>query len=723
MPRRTAIAAFTIVLTTAGLAAPATYAAPTADTAERAEKPEQSHKGWTEADKAGFGTARNRKSRVWFTLQGGRVSEVFYPDLSTPSVRTLELTVSDGTTTDKQSTGMTTVVTRPDERSLRFTQVSTDDEGRYRITEEVVTDPARSAVVIHARLESLDGGQYELGVRYDPALGNGAEGDRPVRNKRALKAVDHESRVASALVASPTLTSVRSNTRGGDLRQMGRLAQGADGVTLSLGFGPSVQRATRTAQAARAEAWTETRDAYDAGWHDYLAGLKPVPASASSIQRQYLASALVLAAGEDKAHPGAFVASPSVPWVWGDEIKDLSDPSSAYHEVWSRDLYQIGTALYAMGDVAAAQRAVRWLFAKQQKKDGSFPQNSDTDGNEEWTELQLDQVTLPIALAHLVGQTDQKTYKGIKKAVRFLMRFRDEETGKRAPFSPQERWENQSGYSPATIAAQIDGLVTGAAIARQRGDTRRAGKWEKTADRWARKVKKWTVTSNGPLSDAPYFLRVTKDGKPNKGTTYAHRRRRPGPGRPAAGGRRELPRPGAVRHPLADRPRRRQQPRRRRPGPRRQHAERHVLAPLLLRRVRREAGRRPVGAHRRRLARDAGPGLAAACGRARGVRRRGRPERRAVPRQHGRRRQRLGHDRRAGLGRPGADRPALLPGRRGHPFRDAAAVVARGPGPAGLDDPERAPGRPAGSRGRPLPRLTSHPKSVQTGCLSRGPRR
>ena len=36
---------------------------------------------------------------------------------------------------------MTTVVTRPDERSLRFTQVSTDKDGHYRLTEEVVTDP------------------------------------------------------------------------------------------------------------------------------------------------------------------------------------------------------------------------------------------------------------------------------------------------------------------------------------------------------------------------------------------------------------------------------------------------------------------------------------------------------------------------------------------------------------------------------------------------------
>ena len=37
------------------------------------------------ADKQGFGTAHGgAESPVWFTLGGGRMTEVFYPDLSTP---------------------------------------------------------------------------------------------------------------------------------------------------------------------------------------------------------------------------------------------------------------------------------------------------------------------------------------------------------------------------------------------------------------------------------------------------------------------------------------------------------------------------------------------------------------------------------------------------------------------------------------------------------------
>ncbi len=228
----------------------------------------------------------------------------------------------------------------------------------------------------------------------------------------------------------------------------------------------------------------------------------------------------MLAAAEDKLHPGAFVASPSAPWVWGDNIDGLSKPSGAYHEVWSRDAYQFGTALWADGDKAAARRIVDWLFTKQQKADGSFPQNSDVTGKPVWTNLQLDEVALPIVLAQLTGKTDAATYAHVKKSADFLASYKDKDTGLAAPYSPQERWENQGGYSPNSIAAQINGLVCAAAIARANGDTASSTKWLALADEWASKVQGWTVTTNGPLSSQPYFLRLTKDGNPNAGTTY-----------------------------------------------------------------------------------------------------------------------------------------------------------------------------------------------------------
>ena len=96
----------------------------------------------------------------------------------------------------------------------------------------------------------------------------------------------------------------------------------------------------------------------------------------------------------------------------------------------------------------------------------------------------------------------------------FLVNYPD------APFTPQERWENQSGYSPATIAAEIAGLVSAARIARRDGDTVSAGKYLATADAWQKHVQGWTATTNGPYSPRPYYLRLTKDGDPNAATAY-----------------------------------------------------------------------------------------------------------------------------------------------------------------------------------------------------------
>jgi glucoamylase len=501
---------------------------------------------WVEADKSGFGTARARGSSVWFTLQDGRVSEVFYPDLSTPSVRSLELVVTDGRTFTDRESRMAVSTTRPDTRSLRFAQVG-GRAGRYRLTKQVVTDPRRDALVVRIGLTSLDGGRYRAYVVYDPALDNDGTDDSARNAGRTLVASDGS--VATALRSRPGLTGLTSSYAGragdpwralrrrhelghrrraagpGNVVQAARIGRlngrpGHTAATLVLGFGRHPSTAQRASRGALRAGFGTTARRYDTGWHRYLASLRPVPASAASVARQYRSSQLVLAAAEDKRHRGAIVASPSAPWVWGDEVPDLSSPSGAYHLVWARDSYEFGTALWAEGDKAAARRVVDWLFGVQQLPDGSFPQNSDVSGTPVWSSLQLDEVALPIVLAHLVGRTGKRTWPGVRKAARFLVRFRDPDTGRRAPFTPQERWENQSGYSPNSIAAQIAGLVSAADIARRNGHPAQARRWLRTADAWAARVKSWTVTTNGPLAASPYFLRLTKNGRPDTASPY-----------------------------------------------------------------------------------------------------------------------------------------------------------------------------------------------------------
>src|SRR3954466_1161750 len=109
---------------------------------------------WTPADKDGFGTSHSTRSKVWHTLEDGRLSEVFYPDLGTPAVRELQFVVADGRGhAEREHEATRHRVELLDSHSLSYRQVNTDRDGRYRIIKTYTTDPARSTVLIHVRFE------------------------------------------------------------------------------------------------------------------------------------------------------------------------------------------------------------------------------------------------------------------------------------------------------------------------------------------------------------------------------------------------------------------------------------------------------------------------------------------------------------------------------------------------------------------------------------------
>src|SRR5215469_15799125 len=67
------------------------------------------------------------------------------------------------------------------------------------------------------------------------------------------------------------------------------------------------------------------------------------------------------------------------------------------------------------------------------------------------------------------------------------------------PATPQERWEENSGYSPSTLASIITALVCAACWARERGDEQTARFMEEYADFLEAHVEIWTMTRNGTL--------------------------------------------------------------------------------------------------------------------------------------------------------------------------------------------------------------------------------
>ncbi len=534
-------------LTTAALAAvPTAKAVPSAAAAASTESSTagtESHPAvFRPADKQGYATAYDSRSKVWLTLENGMLTDVYYPNVSTPSVRSLQFVVTDGKTfTDIEGADMRHSVSLTDPRSLTYRQIDSAKSGKYRVVKTYVLDPSRSTLTVHVRFISLTGKPYQVYLDYLPAIDNQARHVTARSDGSTLIAKGVRS--ASALLTQPALvawTNEYEGPNGGlaQLQQHHQLVQhsavaqngvveqtaltavdgtkGSQTLRLSLGFGASPALARTNAAMTTKTPFRTVEKAYQKGWHSYLDGLKARPNDVLKTRherRLYDVSVMVLAAGEDKTHRGAFVASPSMPWVWRDPATNAPLPTGPYHLVWARDLYQIATALLLAGDEGAARRAEQFLFQQQQKPHGRFPQNSTADGTPYWTGKQLDEWSLPTVLAWQLGDTSTDTWQHVRRA--------EDAVIKRGPSSQQERWENQSGYSPATIAAGIAGLVCGASLARSNGDDAVAQRYLAVADRWQANLKRWTVTTNGPLSDQPYFLRLAKRGEPNQDIQYA----------------------------------------------------------------------------------------------------------------------------------------------------------------------------------------------------------
>jgi glucoamylase len=505
---------------------------------------------WESAGKDAVGTSLSLESKVWFTLRDGVMTEVYYPTLDVPNVQMLQLIIVGGKVeTESEDTIHHLEVLDP--RALSFRQINTAKSGYYTITKTYVTDPQRNTILIDIQFDSRTANNVY--VYYDPSLNSSGMHDSAWTEGDALLAVDGDK--ASALISSSGfayedepfrdvlkpedraqekeisngylgvsdgLTELKRNwnNRGftsylravdGNVVQVAALKgfKGSSGIkphcTLALGFGKTPKEALENARASLVKGFRRIQRESDAGWQRYVASLRHVR---RKYQTQFNMAAMVLKALEDKTYRGAMIASPSSPWGSG---PDANEPGgSGYHAVWARDLYQVATAFDEMGDKAAAQRALNYLFTIQQKPDGSFPQNSWLDGRPAGGGLQMDEVAYPLILAYQLGRNDNETWlKHVKPAADFIVR--------KGPSTPQERWEEEAGYSPSTIAAEIAGLVCAARIARLNRDGASAQTYLATADEWTRKVESWTATANGPYADGGYYIRISETGDPNDG--------------------------------------------------------------------------------------------------------------------------------------------------------------------------------------------------------------
>ncbi len=482
---------------------------------------------WPSAAKNGFGTANNVRSRVWFTLAQGVMTEVYYPTIDCPNTRMLQLILVSGDRKSiiREQLDTTHEMQVLNARSLSFRQINKSKDGAYIIEKTYTADPDRPTVLIQVVLKGSWKAPAHVYVYYDPSLNNSGMHDTARTKNDALVSIDGDKASALAITGgfeeitngyyetSDGLEQIRrvgtierayASATDGNVVQVARVKP-VDTFTLALAFGKTTDEALVNARASLSKGFVPVRRAYEAGWHRYVARL---PQVLPEYQKQFNMAAMVLKALEDKTYRGAMIASPSIPWGGG---PNANEPTvSGYHAVWSRDLYQVATAFHAIGDRDTANRALDYLFEVQQKPDGSFPQNSWVDGRPIGGGVQMDQVAFPLILAHQFGRTDRNTWlKHIKPAADYLIAH--------GPGTGQDRWEEKSGYSPATIAAEIAGLVCAARFASIHGASKSARAYLDKADHWARNVERWTATTTGVYGDGHYYLRITENNNPNDG--------------------------------------------------------------------------------------------------------------------------------------------------------------------------------------------------------------
>jgi len=142
-------------------------------------------------------------------------------------------------------------------------------------------------------------------------------------------------------------------------------------------------------------------------------------------------------------------------------------------------------------DAASATSAVNWLFnVDMNQSTGRFPQNAYVNGTPYWPATQMDEQAMPIILAYRLGPS---VYNSLWPKIQLTANY----VYSIGPWTQQERWEENPGYSPSTIAAEIAGLVDAAQIALANNDVADAANWLNAADYWQQNVTGWTYTTQG----------------------------------------------------------------------------------------------------------------------------------------------------------------------------------------------------------------------------------
>ncbi len=487
---------------------------------------------WTSSAKEGVGTAYHTSCRLWFTLSHGIVNEIYYPYVDQPNTRDFQFLISDGETfCHEEKRDLTHAIEYPKRDCLFYRLTNVEPRRRYRLVKYVFADPHRSVLLVHTKLEVLDEslrGRLSVYALLAPHLAGCGAGNSgwcsEIGDNKLLHAQRKNTHLLMACSSGFSRRSVGyvgfsdgwqdlmhnfkmdwefKAAENGNIALTAEVELRDDGeFTVAVALGRSYQSAATKLFQSLAEPFELKRESYIRQWQRAVIDPKfDFTSDTTDDGGMYRLSRCVLLAHEDKVFQGAIVASLSIPWGETKSDQDLG----GYHLVWTRDLVHSATALLATGQIGTPLRALIWLAAIQ-RPDGSFPQNSWIDGTAYWSGLQLDQVAFPILLAWRLHKQDALDLFSpramiLRAAARLIAQ---------GPVTAQDRWEENAGYSPSTLAVVIAALVCTAEWAKEFGKTEVADFILAYADWLAAHVEEWTVTTEGELIEGlpRHYIRI-----------------------------------------------------------------------------------------------------------------------------------------------------------------------------------------------------------------------
>jgi glucoamylase len=493
---------------------------------------------WTSSAKSGVGTAIGSSSRVWFTLSHGILNEIYYPRIDLACVRDMGLMVTDGKQMfAEEKRGHDFKIEYIEPAIPAFRLVNTADDGSYRIEKEIIADPARDAVLQWTKFVPLSEAarNYHLYVLLAPHLRNRGAGNTGLVGdyKGVPMLFATRAGVAVALASSASwlgrsagfvgysdgwqdLDQHKQMTWHFDRAENGNVAlvgeidwrSAPDGsFVMALGFGTGKAEAGHRAYTGLLNGFEKSKERYLREWRAYHNSLRKCTPRESSGCDLHNVSASVLRIHEDKRFPGGLIASLSIPWGFNKGDDDLG----GYHLVWPRDLVESTGGLLAAGARADAARVLNYLLATQEA-DGHWAQNQWLDGTPYWSGSQMDETAFPILLVDLANREEilppdaiSRFWPKIRKAAQFIVC--------NGPITQQDRWEEDPGYSPFTLAAEIAALLAAADLADANAEHEAATYLRETADAWNSAIERWTYARRTELAKQlgieGYYVRIT----------------------------------------------------------------------------------------------------------------------------------------------------------------------------------------------------------------------